>query len=202
MFVHPQNLDPDARLTLNDMGAAVCNTRMRGFTSTLWEGGIGTPMIFHWPQGIGMPGILSQQVGHLYDLFPTVLDIAGLSYSAEYAGRKLHALDGQSLLPQLKAGAAVERTLCWQYETFSADLQGKWKALRQTSRGKEPSDGVWQLYDLSQDRTETKDVARSNPKVVQALSRIWDDWYRDVSGEDGAPKGDETKKEKEPRKKR
>jgi len=194
--------DRGTEARINDVGAAVCNTPMRGIKSTLWEGGIGTPMIFHWPEGIGRPGIISQQVGHLYDIFPTVLDMAGLSYPAEYAGRKLHALDGQSLLPQLKAGAAVERTLCWQYEKFSADLQGKWKALRQTSRGKEPSDGVWQLYDLSKDRTETKDVARSNPEVVQALSKIWDDWHRDVSGEDGAPKGGKEKKEEEPRKKK
>lgn len=184
------------------VGAAVCNTPMRGFKSSLWEGGMGTPMIFHWPQGVGQPGTISQQVGHLYDIFPTVLDITGLSYPTEYAGRKLHALDGHSLLPQLKAGAAVERTLCWQYEKFSAEIQGNWKVLLQTARGKEPSDGVWQLYDLSKDRSETIDVAQSNPEVVKTLAKIWDNWYRDVSGEGSAPKGDKAKKEKEPRKKK
>jgi arylsulfatase A-like enzyme len=187
---------------INDVGAAVCNTPMRGFKSSLWEGGMGTPMIFHWPQGVGQPGIISQHVGHLYDISPTVLDMAGLSYPTEYVGRKLHALDGQSLLPQLKAGAAVDRTLCWQYEKFSADLQGKWKALRQTSRGKEPSDSAWQLYDLSKDRSETKDVAQSNPEVVKTLAKIWDDWRRDVSPEGDSPKRDKAKKEKEPRKKK
>ena len=104
------------------------------------------------------------------------------------------------MLPQLKAGVAVDRTLCWQYEKFSADLQGKWKALRQTAKGKEPSNGGWQLYDLSKDRSETKDVAKSNPEVVQTLSKIWDDWYRDVRREDDTPKGDKVKKGNKPQK--
>jgi arylsulfatase len=185
---------------INDVGAAVCNTPMRGFKSSLWEGGMGTPMIFHWPQSVGQPGTISRQVGHLYDIFPTVLDIAGLSYPTEYAGRKLHALDGQSLLPQLKAGAAVDRTLCWQYEKFAASLQGNWKALLQSAKGKEPSDGVWQLYDLSKDRSETKDVAESNPEVVQSLAKIWDDWWRDVSTTQGGPEGKRGKKNKQDKK--
>jgi arylsulfatase len=185
---------------IEDVGAAVCNTPMRGFKSSLWEGGMGTPMIFHWPQGVGQPGIISQQVGHLYDIFPTVLDITGLSYPTEYAGRKLHALDGQSLLPQLKKGATVDRTLCWQYEKFSAEIQGNWKALLQTARGKEPSDGVWQLYDLSKDRSETIDVAQSNPEVVKTLAKIWDDWWRDVSAPQGGPEGKKGKKDKKDKK--
>jgi len=185
---------------IEDVGAAVCNTPMIGFKSSLWNGGISTPMIFHWPQGVGQPGIISRQVGHLYDIFPTVLDIAGLSYPTEYAGRKLQALDGQSLLPQLKAGAAVDRTLCWQYEKFAAGLQGNWKVLLQSARGKEPSDSVWQLYDLSKDRSETKDVAQSNPEVVKNLAKIWDDWWRDVSVPESGPGGKKEKKDKQDKK--
>ncbi len=202
-------IPPDQRLgdrgtgaRINVVGAAVCNTPMRGFKSSLWEGGMGTPMIFHWPQGVGQPGIISQQVGHLYDIFPTVLDIAGLSYPTEYAGRKLHALDGQSLLPQLKAGAAVDRKLFWQYEKFAAGLQGNWKALRQTAKGKEPSDSVWQLYDLSKDRSETKDVAQSHPEVVQNLAKTWNDWWRDVSPFESGPGGKKGKDDKQDKKRK
>jgi hypothetical protein len=82
----------------------------------------------------------------------------------------------------------------------AASLQGNWKALLQIARGKEPSDGVWQLYDLSKDRSETKDVAESNPEVVQSLAKIWDDWWRDVSTTQGGPEGKRGKKDKQDKK--
>ncbi|MDP7303457.1 MAG: arylsulfatase [Pirellulaceae bacterium] len=164
---------------LNGLGASVCNTPMRGFKSSLYEGGTATPMIFHWPDGIGTPGTISRQVGHLWDIFPTVLDITGLEYPSEYADRELHPLDGQSLLPQIRSGAETERTICWSYEKFSAVRKGKWKAVRQSKNRSEP-DGVWQLYNLSEDRNEMNDVSASNPEVVEALGNVWDDWRRDV----------------------
>jgi len=164
---------------LNGLGASVCNTPMRGHKSSLYEGGIGTPMIFHWPDGIGRPGTVSQQVGHLYDIFPTVLELAGVKYPSEFNGRALHALDGRSLLPHIRSGIEAERTICWDYEKFSAVRRGRWKAIRK-SRNKEQKDGVWQLYDLSKDRTETLDVGPSHPEVVASMIKAWGAWHRDI----------------------
>jgi arylsulfatase len=154
-------------------------------------------MIFHWPDGIGTPGKVSRQVGHLWDIFPTSLDLAGLDYPSEYEGRALHPLDGESLLPQIKSGTETDRTLCWDYEKFSAVRLGKWKALRQ-SKNKDQKDGDWQLYDLSKDRTEMNDVASAHPETVETLVKIWNDWQQDVGGLH-KPKGDKEKKERKPR---
>jgi len=164
---------------LNDVGASVCNTPMRGHKSTLYEGGICTPMIFHWPKGIGTPGIISRQVGHVCDIFPTILELAGTEYPSEFDGRSLHALDGISLMPHIRSGREIERTLCWDYEKFSAVRKGKWKAVRQ-SKNKAVKDGAWQLYDLSKDRTEMNDVASEHPEIVSSLVKIWDAWQKDV----------------------
>lgn len=164
---------------LNALGASVCNTPLRGFKATLYEGGTVTPMIFHWPDGIGMPGTISRQVGHLSDIFPTVLDIVEMEYPSEYAGRKLHPLDGRSLLPQIQSGGETERTLCWNYEKYSAIRKERWKAVRRSKTSLRP-DGAWQLYDLSEDRSETEDVSSSNPEVVETLVRAWDAWRRDI----------------------
>ena len=166
---------------LNSLGASVCNTPMRGHKSSLYEGSVGTPMIFHWPDGIGTPGKVSQQVGHLWDIFPTALELAGVEYPSEYDGRKLHPLDGESLMAHIRTGEESERTICWDYENFSALRKGKWKALRR-SRNKETKDGVWQLYDLSEDRTEMNDVASANPETVETLVKTWNDWQQDVGG--------------------
>ncbi len=191
---------------INDVGAAVCNTPFRGHKSTLFEGGIGTPMIFHWPKGIGNPGMLSKQAGAICDIFPTVLDLANLHYPSEYEGRKLNKLDGQSLLPQIKKAPIVERKLLWNYEKYAAEIQGNWKALRVSPRGKETTAGAWQLYDLSKERAETNDLASTHPELIQALSKSWEEWYQDVSksgesdSDDNDVKDKKNKKEKKDKK--
>jgi arylsulfatase len=185
---------------LNALGASVCNTPMRGFKSTLYEGGTATPMIFHWSQGIGRPGTISRQVGHLWDIVPTVLDIVGIEYPSHYAGRKLHRLDGQSLLPQIRSGGETERTLYWNYEKFSAIRHGKWKAVRR-SRNRENPEGVWQLYDLSKDRSETTDVSSSNLELVDMMVRKWNAWQQDIGPLHKEQQSNETER-KQPRRKK
>ena len=36
----------------------------------------------------------------------------------------------------------------------------------------------WQLYDLTEDIGETRDIASSHPEIVARLSRAWEDWNR------------------------
>ncbi|NDV61002.1 sulfatase-like hydrolase/transferase [Puniceicoccales bacterium CK1056] len=170
---------------LNDVGASVCNTPMRGHKSTLYEGGVSTPMIFHWPDGIGTPGIVSRQVGQFWDLFPTILDLAALYYPSEFSGRTLNPLDGESLWPHILTGKETERTLFWDYEKYSAIRIEKWKALRK-STSSEIKDAIWQLYDLSLDRTEMNDLASQYPETAQAMASAWEEWYIDVSSSNSA----------------
>jgi len=40
------------------------------------EGGIATPLITHWPEGIKKRGKIIHQAGHIIDIFPTILEIA------------------------------------------------------------------------------------------------------------------------------
>ena len=189
--------DRSTEKRINDVGAAVCNTPFRGNKSTLYEGGISTPMIVHWPKGIGTPGILSKQVGAVIDIFPTVLDLVSLHYPAEYKGRKLNPLDGQSLLPQIKKAPIAERKLSWNYEKFAVEMQGNWKALRLAPKGKEAS-AAWQLYDLANDRTETKDLSSTHPELLQTMVKYWEEWYQEVSkGNDSNPFEKEKKDKKE-----
>ncbi|MCA9064891.1 MAG: arylsulfatase, partial [Planctomycetaceae bacterium] len=36
----------------------------------------------------------------------------------------------------------------------------------------------WELYDLSRDRTETKNLADRQPELVNRLARQWEIWAR------------------------
>src|SRR6185503_12833940 len=107
--------------------ANLSNTPFRLFKSWVHEGGISTPLIAHWPAVIRAPGLV-RSVGHLIDLLPTCLDVAGAPYPPTRQGRSTPALEGRSLLPVLRgATAAEDRVLFWEHEGNRAVRDGRWK---------------------------------------------------------------------------
>ena len=67
-------------------------------------------------------------------------------------------------------GDAIEReALFWEHEGNRAIRVGNWKLVAK-------ADQPWELYDLSVDRTELRDLAASELERVQNLSSRWDAW--------------------------
>ncbi|MCK7536482.1 MAG: sulfatase-like hydrolase/transferase [Marinilabiliales bacterium] len=58
-----------------------------------------TPLIVHWPAGLQQHGTINTQVGHLIDIMPTCLELAGVKYPEEFNGIKTTPPEGLSLLP-------------------------------------------------------------------------------------------------------
>jgi len=136
------------------------------------EGGICTPMIAHWPEGIKLPvNTISRSPCHLIDFVPTFMELAGeeAKYSSELPG-----LDGISLVPTF-SGKKLIRTnpLFFQYGSWQAIRERQWKLVQ---RKQEP----WQLYDLDQDRTETRDLAGEFSERVKNMKKSWDGWASEV----------------------
>jgi arylsulfatase len=130
------------------------------------EGGISTPLIVHWPEGIKSPGEMRHTPGHVIDLVPTVLELAGLETSAEK--QDAPPLAGKSLLPVFTGGQApLHSSLWWEHEGNRAYREGDWKLV---AAGK---NNPWELYDLSQDRTELKDLAKAEPERVSRMAAAW-----------------------------
>lgn len=150
--------------------ANACNTPWRKFKMATHEGGISTPLIAHWPAGLPARGELRHQAGHIIDVMPTLLELAGATYPAARDGRPLLPLAGRSLVTALRGRAEpVARTLFWEHEGNKAVRHGDWKAV---ARGREP----WELYDLGRDRTETRDVAAQQPAKAAELAALWQEW--------------------------
>jgi arylsulfatase A-like enzyme len=139
--------------------ANVSNTPFRRFKSFVHEGGIATPFIAHWP-GVIRPGGIAGQVGHVIDLLPTCLDLAG--------GRPA-AAEGKSLVPVLSGGSIGPRALFWEHEGNRAVREGKWKLVARHGR-------PWELYDLEADRTESADQAARMPEREGELRALYDAW--------------------------
>ena len=153
--------------------ASYSNSPFRKFKKFAHEGGIASPLIVHWPKGFSAKGeVSSQPYFHFVDIMPTLLDVAGADYPANYGGKERLPLEGASMLPYLHVPnrEMEDRPIFWQHETHAAVRRGPWKLVTDNDRS-EPI--VWELYDLTNDRSETKDVAEEHPEMVAELSAEW-----------------------------
>jgi arylsulfatase A-like enzyme len=157
----------------------VSNTPFRLFKSWVHEGGISSPLIVHWPAGFKARNELRQQVAHVIDIMPTILDITGATYPEEFNGYKTIPLEGISLLPFLSRNKICERTLFWEHEGNKAIRKGDRKLVMENggewNRNSEYLN-KWELYDMKNDRTETRNLARDEPGLVRELEMEWNNW--------------------------
>ena len=82
--------------------ANVSNTPFRLYKHWVHEGGISTPLIAHWPNGISRRGELERQPAHLIDIMPTCVAVAAAQYPQEHNGHAITPLQGLSLLPAFR----------------------------------------------------------------------------------------------------
>ena len=152
--------------------ANTTNSPLRKWKVQGLEGGICTPMIAHWPDGIKLPeNSISRETCHLIDFVPTFMELAG--ERARYP-KHLPPLDGISLTPTF-ADKKLEREkpLLFQYGSWQVIREDSWKLVQHKS---EP----WQLYDLSKDRTETRNLASKFPERVLQMKSLWEEWAQEV----------------------
>jgi arylsulfatase A-like enzyme len=147
--------------------SSAANTPFRLHKSWNHEGGIATPFIICWPEGIKAHGEIRTNPGHLVDLVPTLLDITGGKVLQEVAGLKVPSLHGTSLLPVLKKDGKVKHDfLWWNHEGNRAIRIGDWKLAADHQK-------PWELYDLSIDRSETNNLATKFPDKVKVMEQEW-----------------------------
>ena len=162
----------DTFISYGENWANVSNTPFREYKHWVHEGGISTPLIVHWPNGIPgkRKGKLEKQPGHLIDIMATCVDVSGAKYPTELNENKIKPMQGVSLVRAF-AGKDLARTepIFWEHESNRAVRDGKWKLVAKADR-------PWELYDMEKDRTEMHDLASKNPNKVKELAAKWDAW--------------------------
>jgi arylsulfatase len=154
------------------------NTPFRLYKHFTHEGGISTPFIAHWPQGIGQVDGWVRQPSHVMDILPTILDASGARYPAEYQGRKITPVEGTSLLPVMRGRQLPERTIGFDHQEAHALRRGDWKIVWSKRM---PWEIQWELYNLAEDRCETNDLAEKYPERVREMAAAWEQWARHVN---------------------
>jgi arylsulfatase A-like enzyme len=156
--------------------ATMSNTPFRWFKQYVHEGGISSPLVVHWPDGIRDKGVFRDQAGHVIDLMPTCLELAVVDYPDEYSGNSIIPHEGLSLVPSFNREETVHRTLFWEHQANRAIRIGDWKLVSVSRSNREPYTGRWELYDLKEDRSEGNDLSGEYPDRVTGMDSIWNAW--------------------------
>lgn len=163
---HDADADPgsaDTYLCLGPGWSTMCNTPFRKHKTWVHEGGSCTPLIVHWPGGISARGELRHDPGHVIDLVPTILDLAGVDVSDTLKV----PMPGQSLVPTFEIDTDWHRSLWWYHEGHRALQSGDWKIVSER-------DEPWELFNLAADRTESNNLAPANPVKVNEMEKEWE----------------------------
>ena len=140
------------------------------FKGHSYEGGISVPAIVRAPASLGaQAGRLSAAPGHVTDIVPTLLELAGVQHPAQTAGSALAPLQGASMVPLLQGRSPAIRVHFeqgWELFGRKAYREGRWKIVY----GAPPlGTGDWQLFDLQRDPGEQHDLARAQPRRLAQL---------------------------------
>ena len=158
--------------------AHVNNTPFRLFKHFNHEGGIRTPMIVHWPQGLTRTNQWENEPGHVIDIMATIVDVTGVSYPTQFNSHVVLPLEGQSLKALFTSTNEISRTLGFEHEGNRAWISGGWKFVTKnfTSVLGTPPANTLELYDLSQDPSETTNVANAQPTLLDQMVTNWNAW--------------------------
>ena len=157
---------------MSDNGApkqAAPNKPLRGHKLTPYEGGIRVPMIVKWP-GVTEPGSICSDQVMIEDIFPTLLDIAGVRHYRQIGDN----VDGVSFVPLLRQKTALvkDRPLFWHFPhcydqpPYSAMRKGDFKLIYFHN------DQHFELYNLREDIGESENLAARRADVARSLAEL------------------------------
>ena len=135
----------------------------RGSKGCLYEGGLRVPFLAYWPGRIA-PGRVSDYLGYFPDVLPTIAEATGATPPKD--------VDGLSILPELIGEAAAGHAqaqhefLYWEAPGASAIRQNQWRAVRPNANK------PWELFDVSSDPSETKNLAAAQPERLGKLTAL------------------------------
>lgn len=143
-----------------------------------YEGGTADPCIVAWPKGIKARGEIRHQYTHAIDIVPTLYDCLGIDPPEQVKGYTQSPIEGISFRSALDDGNAKTGKEMQYYSMLGT--RGIWyKGWHANTRhaalsgwGKFEND-EWELYNLDQDRNQTRNIALQNPEKLEFMKDLW-----------------------------
>jgi arylsulfatase len=165
--------NPNSFTSYSFEGANVSNTPFRSFKHWEHEGGTATPFIVYGPKFVQHQ--LNHQSAHISDIMNTCLELAKVKYPTNYNGHAIIPSNGKSLVPVFeKKKWDGHDALYFEHEGNRAVIAGDWKIVSNYP------DSNWELYHLSVDRAELKNLAANFPERVQKMNALYLKWAKNV----------------------
>jgi arylsulfatase len=149
------------------------------FKMTVGEGGIRVPLLISGPGFNG--GRQVSSFAYVWDVMPTILELAGVPHPQEFQGRHVERLRGRSLRGVLTGSSDA---VYGDDDLVGGEmLNGKWMrqgGFKAVSVAPPYGPGEWRLYNVVVDPGETRDLADEHPELLQRLREAWERYAEDV----------------------
>ncbi len=178
IFMNDIGASPNDRVRRGEFGAPVTtwnvgvgwaqasNTPLKYYKRTQHSGGVTTPFIAKWPKGIEKKAEFIDQPLHITDVLPTLMDLTGVEYPSNFGGKQHPPLPGRSFAKVLTEGETLSpKTLYFSLFNNMAIVDNGWRLVT-------AYDQPWQLFDLTNDRTEIRDLAAEQPVRLQEMLEL------------------------------
>ena len=152
-----------------------------------YMGGTRTPLVVSWPKKIKHNGKVRSQFHHVNDIAATIYDVLDITLPKVVNGVEQQPLDGKSMLYSFDKAEArgVKKTQYFElmgsrgvyHDGWFAGTFGPkppWDVGISGVVNWEPEQEVWELYNLDEDYSQSKDLAKENPGKLAELKTIFD----------------------------
>ncbi len=149
-------------------------------------GGVRNGLVVSWPAAIEQPGGIRPQYHHVIDVLPTILEATGIPAPEEVDGVPQQPIDGTSMVYSFNAaGAPSSRTTQYfeilgnrgiYHEGWLANTRPRnmpWN-IAQVRAGSDVSNYPWELYNLDEDFSQSRDLAAEHPEKLQEMQALFD----------------------------
>lgn len=159
--------------------AQLSAAHLRSYKGSSGEGGVRVPLIVNWPAKIS-GGKRSKEFSFVTDIVPTLLAAANVSHPAKKTDNKLHAPDGDNLLPFLLGSKSTirpaDKAVAYELMKDAAIYQGDYKLVRM---GAPFGDNQWKLFDIVRDPSEKIDLAADKPEKLSEMLSLFSQYKKD-----------------------
>jgi len=157
--------------------ALVSNTPFRKWKKTNYEGGINSPLIVNWPDGLVNTGRIVRDKLHFIDLMPTLIKVCNARYKFEANNQYVTAMQGEDFSTLFNDDflPVRSRPLFFKWQNHEAMIFNDKKIVYNLGLQD------WELYDLENDATETINLASYEPVLSQSYINEYSNWFASVT---------------------